>query len=488
MTQRKPAHPEDAARTEHHPRHLSASDEAARRSDFGHFDEPPTATGPLNLPTMSGAIPVIEDAYEVTQDTSDTPVEGQSGDTAERDQGALRITALVVAVLTTISAIGPLATDMYIPAFPQVTADFGTSAARLQLTLTAFFMGAAGGQIVAGPLSDRLGRRLPLLVGLALCLLGSVGCALATGVDMMTVMRVLQGIGGGFGMVLGRAVLIDVVHGPELFRVLNIMQGIGGLAPIVAPLLGGVVLLVAQWHAVFWVIAGMTAVSLTGVLLVIPETLPSHRRHSGGLRAFVRNVRHLVARPMFTIYLLVNAFSAFALMSYVSASTFVVQEILGMSATTYAVIFALNSTGLMTMSFLSARLVRTVAPRTLIGVGLAMVGTASVALLVASLQGAPPAWVVFPAFFFIVAPQGLIFGNGAAMASREATDMAGTGSALLGLGFSVAASTAAPVVGLAGSGSSLPMAIGMTVGAACSAALFLVAGRLAPGRESIAHA
>lgn len=468
---RSEAHAPARARTEHHARHLAPDCPDPSRAGVGHLSEPPTATGPINLPTMTGAIPVTEDRALTEGDHHHGPP-------------ALRITALVIVVLTTIGAIGPLATDMYLPAFPDVIQEFDTSAARLQLTLSAFFLGAAGGQIVAGPLSDRFGRRRPLLLGLLLCLVGSIGCALANGVDIMMLMRVLQGVGGGFGMVLGRAVLIDVVDGPELFRVLNVMQGISGLAPIIAPLLGGLVLVVAQWHAAFWIIAAMTALSLIGVLAVIPETLEVSRRHTGGMHAFARNVTQLLARPGFTIYLLVNAFSAFALMSYVSASAFVVQDVLGMSSIVFSTVFAMNSVGLMSMSFLSARLVRSIAPRVLIGCGLAAVLVGSLALLAGALAGGPPAWVVFPAFFLIVAAQGLVFGNGAAMAAREAADMAGTASALLGLGFSIAASAAAPLVGIAGTRSALPMAIATSVGALCSLALYAAAGRLTPERRA----
>lgn len=429
--------------------------------------EPPTVTD--GIPTLTGGIPVLEDA--VDQDIAHRPTE------AELRRTRSKVTAITIAILTTLSAIGPLATDMYIPAFPEVTTDLGTTPSRLQLTLTAFFTGTAFGQIVSGPLSDRLGRRGPLLFGIILCLVGSIGCALAPSVSVLIVFRILQGIGGGFGMVLGRAVLIDMTDGPELFRTMNIMQGVGGIAPIVAPLLGGMILLVGQWREMFWVIAGMSVVSLIGVIAMIPESLPPSRRHTGGFRTFARNTRALLRRRVFTAYLLVNMFSAFALMSYVSASSFVLQEMHGFSALEYSVSFAINSTGMMTMSFLSARLARTHHPRVMIRAGLTVASFAAVLMLVGALFLGTPVWIVLPAFFLLVAPQGLIFGNGGALASQEALDMAGTGSALLGLGFSFAASLAAPLVGLAGNQSALPMAITMVVAAALSVACFIAAGR-----------
>lgn len=436
----------------------------------------PTITG--SIPTITGSLPVLED--EADHDLARLPSEQELSRTRSK------VTAMVIVVLTTLSAIGPLATDMYIPAFPQVEQELATTAARMQLTLTAFFVGTASGQVVAGPLSDRIGRRAPLLFGIVLCLLGSIGCALGPSVDLLLVMRVVQGIGGGFGMVLGRAVLIDMTDGPELFRIMNIMQGVGGIAPIVAPLLGGLILLVGQWQEIFLVIAAMSLLSLLGTLLLIPESLPRSRRHAGGFRTFLRNCRTLVRRRLFVAYLLVNAFSAFALMAYVSASTFVVQNLLGFSEIGYSISFAINSAGMMTLSFLSARLTRSIHPRRIMRVALMVVTLAAFSLLAGSLFFDTPAWIVLPAFFFTVAPQGMIFGNGAAMASQEAREFAGTGSAMLGLGFSFSASIAAPLVGIAGAHSSLPMAIVMVIGCLISVTCFIIAGRGSGASSAVA--
>src|SRR5699024_7675310 len=295
------------------------------------------------------------------------------------------------------------------------------------------------------------------------------------------VMRVVQGIGGGFGMVLGRAVLIDMTDGPELFRIMNIMQGVGGIAPIVAPLLGGLILLVGQWREIFLAIAVMSLLSLLGTLFLIAESLPRSRRHAGGFRTFLRNCRTLLRRRLFVAYLLVNAFSAFALMAYVSASTFVVQNMLGFSEIAYSISFAINSAGMMTLSFLSERL-----PRRIMRVALTVVTLSAFSLLIGSLFFDTPAWIVLPAFFFTVAPQGMIFGNGAAMASQEAREFAGTGSAMLGLGFSFSASIAAPLVGIAGAHSSLPMAIVMVIGCLISGTCFIIAGRGNEASTSVA--
>lgn len=459
----------------------TTGDRSAAREGSSTGELPTTTTGSIpaitgSIPTITGAIPVLEDPADT--DIAQLPTEEQLSRTRSK------VTAMVILVLTTLSAIGPLATDMYIPAFPDVASELGTTASRMQLTITAFFLGTASGQVVAGPLSDRMGRRIPLLIGIILCLLASIGCAMALDVETLLALRVLQGIGGGFGMVLGRAVLIDMTDGPELFRIMNVMQGVGGVAPIVAPLLGGLILIVGQWREIFLVIAGMSLISLIGVLLLIPESLPKSRRHSGGFRTFLRNCRTLLRRRIFVAYMLVNAFSAFALMAYVSASSFVVQEMLGFTSTEYSISFAINSMGMMALSLLSARLTRTIHPRKLIRVGLIIVSLASFSLLIGSLFLDTPAWIVLPAFFFTVAPQGMIFGNGGALASDQAREFAGTGSAMLGLGFSFSASLAAPLVGVAGTHSSLPMAIVMVIGVMISGTFFWLAGRGSGGDTS----
>src|SRR5699024_10373741 len=198
---------------------------------------------------------------------------------------------------------------------------------------------------------------------------------------------------------------------------------------------------------------------------------------SGGFRTFLRNVRSPLRRRIFVAYMLVTAFSAFALMAYVSASSFVVQEMLGFTSTEYSVRFAINSMGMMTMSLLSARLTRTIHPRKLIRVGLIAVSLASLSLLIGSLLLAPPPGVVLPPLVFTVAPPGMIFRNGGALASDQAREFAGTGSAMLGLGFSFSASVAAPLVGIAGTHSSLPMAIAMVCGVLICGTFFVLAGR-----------
>ena len=189
----------------------------------------------------------------------------------------------------------PFATDMYTPAFPQVTADLATSASLVGLTLTTFFLGMALGQLLGGPLSDQRGRRMPMIVGGLICTLGAIGCALAPSIWFLIMFRVVQGFGGGMAAVVARAVVVDVAKGDLLAKVMSIMMALGGLAPMVAPVLGGAVLtLGGTWRTVFWFLVGFGLLMMITAIVFVPESLPPERRHGGGLRQFASGLSQVV--------------------------------------------------------------------------------------------------------------------------------------------------------------------------------------------------
>ena len=198
--------------------------------------------------------------------------------------------------LALLSAVAPLATDMYLPSLPQMAAELGSTAAGVQLTLTAFLAGLGCGQFVIGPLSDALGRRRPLLAGTVLCLLGSVLCALSDRLELLVAARFLQGFAGAAGVVLARAIIADISTGAEIARRMSLMMVIGGVAPVLAPTLGGLVAEHAGWRAVLWVLVGLVALMCLGVLIVVRETLPPASRRSGGLRSLLANGRQVLQR------------------------------------------------------------------------------------------------------------------------------------------------------------------------------------------------
>src|SRR4051795_833266 len=222
----------------------------------------------------------------------------------DRVRRRARLTSGLVATVVFLTAIAPLATDMYVPAFPRVAADLSATATGVQLTLTTFFAGMGLGQLVGGPVSDQRGRRRPLLVAIVLMTLASVACAVAPTISIMMVARFVQGFTGGWAMVVGRAVIVDLATGARLVRVLNVIAGVGGIAPIVGPLLGAVILQLTHWRVSFWVVAALGLAMTICVLIAVPETLPPDRRHAGGLQAFAGASRAVLHNRRYVGYVI----------------------------------------------------------------------------------------------------------------------------------------------------------------------------------------
>ncbi|MEW9551997.1 multidrug effflux MFS transporter [Nonomuraea sp. NPDC050783] len=377
-------------------------------------------------------------------------------------------------VLALLSAMAPFATDMYLPAFTDLAADLGTSASSVQLTLTTFLFGLAAGQLVIGPLSDRFGRRGPLLLATAVATAAGVLCALTPNIWFLVGARFLQGFSGAAGIVIGRAVAADRVSGAAVARIFSLLASIGGIAPVVAPLAGGA-LAPLGWRSEFWALTGISALMLIGSLVVVPESLPPERRHTGGLAATGRTVRRLLADRGYVGHTCAFALGFAGLMAYISASPFVIQNVLGLSTTAYTLTFAANALGLLGAGLLTARLVTRVSPRTLLGRGQLAVLVLS-AVLLALLAAGAPAVVVLPTLFLLVSSFTFILGTASALAIGRAPDASGTASALMGaLQFTLGA-IVSPLVGLGGEDTALPMCLTLVV----ATLLGIAATRLAP--------
>lgn len=399
-----------------------------------------------------------------------------------RSRGSGQVSSALVATVVLITAIAPLATDMYVPGFPAVARDLGASASEVQLTLTTFFVGMGLGQIIGGPVSDQVGRRRLLLGAVVGTLLGSVGCALAPDTATMMIARFVQGFAGGWAMVIGRAVVIDLVSGAQLVRVLNVVAGVGGIAPIVAPLLGAFIIQLAGWRMSFWAIAGIAVGTLVCVALAVPESLPPERRHGGGLTTFRVSAAEVLGNRRYVGYVVVTVASFVALFAYVATSAFILQSMNGLSPTAYAVDFAANAGAMTVAALVSARLAGRVSTRRVIAVGQVLVLGAGLAMLVAALWLDTSLWVVLGAFLALMTAQGLIIANAGALASHAVPDHPGTGSAVLGMLQWAAAGLAAPIAGLGGSETAIPMAVLTTLGAVVSIGGLVLAGR--SGRDS----
>src|SRR3954451_14953118 len=397
-----------------------------------------------------------------------------------------RITSALVGTVIFLTAIAPLATDMYVPAFPRVAADLSATATQVQLTLTTFFVGMALGQLIGGPVSDQRGRRRPLLAAIMLMTLASVVCALAPTIGIMMVARFVQGFSGGWAMVIGRAVIVDLATGARLVRVLNVIAGVGGIAPILGPLLGAVILQLSGWRISFWAVAGLGLVMTGCVVAAVPESLPPERRHGGGLRTFAVAGRQVLGQRRYVGYLLVRGSAMAALFAYVATSAFVLQSMNGMSPIAYSVDFAANAAGMTIAALLAARLAGRVATRKVILVGQVAALTAGLVMLAGALWLGTPLLLAIVCFFVLMAAQGLIGPNGGALASAEVPEHPGTGSAVLGFVQWVAAGTVAPIAGLGGQDTAVPMALLMVLGAAASMVGLLVLARPA-SREPLSQ-
>ncbi|TDU88373.1 DHA1 family bicyclomycin/chloramphenicol resistance-like MFS transporter [Kribbella voronezhensis] len=383
----------------------------------------------------------------------------------------------VVASVVFLTAIAPLATDMYVPAFPQVARELSTSATQVQLTLTTFFVGMALGQLVGGPVSDQRGRRLPLLAALLVVAAASIVCALAPTIAVMTVARLVQGFAGGWAMVIGRAIIVDLASGARLVRVLNVIAAVGGIAPIAGPLIGGLILQLSGWRVSFWLVAALGLAMTLAVAVTVPESLPRDSRHPGGLRTFLTAGRGVLANREYVGYLLVAGAAMGALFAYVATSAFVLQTMNGLSPIAYSVDFAVNAAGMTMAALVAARLAGRVSTRKVILAGQLAALSAGAALLIGALWFDTPLSLAIGCFFVLMTAQGLIIPNGGALASTAVPDHPGTGSAVQGFVQWVAAGTIAPIAGLGGAATAVPMALLITIGATASLLGLLIASR-----------
>jgi DHA1 family bicyclomycin/chloramphenicol resistance-like MFS transporter len=369
-----------------------------------------------------------------------------------------------IGVLALLTAVAPLATDMYLPVLPTVATELGASASAAQLTLTAFLVGLAVGQLVIGPLSDSWGRRRLVLAGTVLLFVACLASAVAPSVAVLVVARFLQGFGGAAGLVLSRAMISDRTAGARTAQLFSLMMAINGIAPVIAPVIGSSLGGVVGWRGIFVVLAGLALLMLVSSLLAVHETLPAPARTSGGVRRTFSDVGALLRRRRYVGYVLAFATSFSMMFAYISGSPFVLQQTLGLSTTQYALAFGTNAAGLVLGNIVSSRLAARVAPRRQLVVAVGGLVVLCAALLVVVLLGAAR-WPVLVLLFATLATLGFVMGNSAALATGEVRDRAGTGSALLGATQFGLGALVSPLVG----SSATAMAVTMLTAATLSA-------------------
>ena len=367
--------------------------------------------------------------------------------------------ARLFVLLGGLTAFGPLSIDMYLPGLPAIARDLVASESVVQLTLTACLVGLALGQVVAGPLSDSLGRRRPLLVGVAGYAVASLLCALAPSAPVLVGLRLLQGLAGAAGIVIARAVVRDMYSGSAAARYFSRLILVMGLAPILAPVLGGQLLRYTSWHGIFVVLAAISLLLLIGAAVGLPETLPVERRREGSLADTGRTFRTLAKDSRFIGYALSGGLAFGAMFAYIAGSPFVLQGIYHVSPQTFSLIFGLTALGFVAASQVNGSRVGRIPPERLLLGGLIGGATGGIALLAVVAIGGLGLAALVPPLFVLVSSIGFVVPNAIALALSRYPEAAGTGSAFLGVIQSGVGAIGAPLVGLAGNSSALPMAV-----------------------------
>lgn len=380
-------------------------------------------------------------------------------------------------ILGGLTAFGPLSIDMYLPALPALTAELGASAAQSQFTLTMVLLGLAFGQLLAGPISDSIGRRKPLVVGLVVYIVASVLCALTGSVFALAGLRLLQGLGAAAGTVIARAAVRDLYSGVEAARFFSALMLVTGLAPILAPVLGGQVLRYTSWRGVFVVLTAFGVLLLLVAVLALPETKPREWRQPARVGPTFRTFGRLLAEPSFLGNALAAGLAMAAMFSYVSGSSFVLQGVYGMSPQTYSFTFGFNAVGLVLAGQVNARLVGRFASAARLLTAALLAASAAGAVLLASTLLALPLPFLLGALFVMIASLGFVMPNATMLALADYREISGSASALLGVSQFVVGATAAPLVGLGGVESAVPMAMVMFGVAVAATVVFLVLGQ-----------
>jgi DHA1 family bicyclomycin/chloramphenicol resistance-like MFS transporter len=357
----------------------------------------------------------------------------------------------MLAVLGALSSFGPLSMDMYLPSTPTIAANLHASQSLVQLTLSGCLAGLAIGQLVAGPVSDGLGRKKPLLAGLVAFTVLSVACAAAPDIGALIAFRFLQGMAGAGGVVLSLAIVRDLYSGTELARVLGSLMLVFGLAPVLAPVIGGQILRFTTWRGVFGVLAAIGLV-LFALAWFLPETLPPERRTPSRLHQLAADSRTLVRDRQYVGYTLAITCGNAALITYISALPFIVEDSYHSSPQLFSLFFMINSIGLVAMAQLGARLVKRIpAERVVVGSQLVMAAGA-VGFLAAALTGHPPLAALLVPLFFFLSFFGSMRPNATAIALTDQGAIAGTASAWVGALPFLAGAFLSPLAGLGGEG------------------------------------
>ena len=378
-------------------------------------------------------------------------------------------------LLGALTAMGPLAIDMYLPSFPTMARHLGTTTAAVQVTAATYFFGLAFGQAFYGSVSDRLGRKIPLYVGLCLFIVASIGCALATSVETLAVLRFVQALGGCAEMVVARAVVRDRFDERDSIRVLSLLLLVMGLAPILAPSLGGQLLLRFGWRSVFWVLAGYGVLGLLAVIARLPETLPPAKRRRHSLGRQIRVYGELLRDRRYMAYVLSGSLIISGMFAYIAGSPLVFIELFGVAPDRYGLFFGTNAFGLIAASQINGRLAHRVDPHRIVSVVLPVAALAGLTLLTAAVTGLGGFPGILVPLFVFVSSLGFVLPNTTVLAMAPHGTVAGSASALLGTVQFFLGAVAAALVSLLANGTAIPLG---AVIATCGVTALLIYSRV----------
>ena len=381
-------------------------------------------------------------------------------------ENSAKVSFILVVFLGMLTAITPLATDLYLPALPIMPGELNTTASNIQMTIGIMTFGVAVGQLFGGPISDTMGRKLPLIVGNLLCVISGIICAFAPSIEILLLGRFLQGFTGSVGVVIAKAIARDFASGQELTKLFALLMMVNGLAPVLAPLIGGQLLLFTTWRVIFVILAVFSAILLVGSLL-FRESLPKEKRVTGGIGVAVKNYITLIKDKPFLGQTLIQLFAFGGFFAYISGSSFVYQNIFNLSAQEFSYLFGINSCGIVLASAISSRVSNVITAKQLLTFSLWQLTIGSLLFLIAMIFE----WSLIPVttiLFFTVCTVSLFGSASFSMAMTNYGKMAGSASAILGFASMFAAGIVSPLVGIGGDHTGVPMGITMLVCAVLS--------------------
>lgn len=336
---------------------------------------------------------------------------------------------ILIFILALLSAFGPLSIDMYLPALPGIAQDFGANLSSVQLSLASFFVGIALGQLFYGPFTDRFGRKMPLYIGLTLYGVASFLCATTSRVEGLIIFRFVQALGACAGMVIGRAIVRDLFKPHESAKIFSMIMLIMGVAPILAPIMGGVLMKFFGWRAIFWLLTFTSILTLICVTFFLKESKGPDPEIKFS-RVF-RNYAEVLKDPTFLTYTFPLSFVYAGMFAYITGSPFVFIELYHFTPTSYSLLFGINALGLIVFSQVNGRLLRKFAPEHMIQKALPVTAMAGLVLFLCGVFKLP-VWILCPALFIYILTMGLIAPNAAACALANQKKAAGSASALMG--------------------------------------------------------